>query len=57
MPRIPCKPGARAGVTQEDLDALGLGQARTTALVQCLVHAGRLALCMRSGQRVYLPAP
>ncbi len=57
MPRIPPKPGARAGMTQDNLDALGLGQARTTALVQCLVHAGRLALCMRSGQRVYLPAP
>ncbi|KAK9826810.1 hypothetical protein WJX81_003120 [Elliptochloris bilobata] len=46
-----------AGVTPEDLEGLGLGQARTTALVQCLMHAGRLVLCMRSGQRTYLPAP
>ena len=48
--------GACAGVTPEDLDGLGLGQARTTALVQCLTHAGRLVLCMRNGQRAYLPA-
>ena len=45
-----------AGVTQEDLEGLGLGQARTIALVQCLTHAGRLVLYMRNGQRTYLPA-
>lgn len=48
--------GRHAGVTQEDLEGLGLGQARTIALVQCLTHAGRLVLYMRNGQRTYQPA-
>ena len=48
-------PVCAAGVTPEDLEGLGLGQARTTALVQCLTHAGRLALCMHNGQRRYNP--
>ena len=45
-----------AGVTAEDLAPLQLGTARTTALLNALLHLQRLRLCVTQGGRSYLLA-
>ena len=45
-----------AGVTVEDLAPLQLGPARTTALINALLHLQRLRLCVTQGSRSYLLA-